>query len=416
MSLGNPSSANSLSHRRALPSYSGLRIARVNGHVSRILPSSFGEATRRSVCYCQVSSLDLSRNSESKYTWDVLGLGQAMVDFQGVVSKDMIRSLDLVSGQRQVVGHEARGRVLSALDGGSYKVSAGGSLSNTLVALARLCAKSSTSAPRVGLIASVGSDALGDFYRAKMKKAGVSFLSEPIENGTTGTVVVLTSDDAERTMLSYQGMSSMLMMAPDLEAAVTSTRVLLVEGYLWEIPQTIAAIRNAVSLAKRSGALVALSTSDVSCVRANLDDFLDFAKNHADIVFSNADEACALTGEATPAAAAAALGAHCTLAVVTNGRFGSYLSTPSATASVPAVWCDAVDACGAGDAYAAGVIYSLLRGGSVGVMGEMGARVASVVVSRRGARLREEDAAMLVAANEGIDVDNTLSPRVRFAL
>jgi hypothetical protein len=58
--------------------------------------------------------------------WDVVGLGQAM----------------------------------------SYKLAAGGSLSNTLVALARLgVATSNNSTIDVAMTGSVGGDALGDFYR-----------------------------------------------------------------------------------------------------------------------------------------------------------------------------------------------------------------------------------------------------------
>lgn len=32
----------------------------------------------------------------------------------------------------------------------------------------------------------------------------MNFLSAPVEEGTTGTVIVLTTPDAQRTMLAYQ--------------------------------------------------------------------------------------------------------------------------------------------------------------------------------------------------------------------
>ena len=40
--------------------------------------------------------------------------------------------------------------------------------------------------------------------RTKLIRANVHFLSKPVPDGTTGTVVVLTTPDAQRTMLSYQ--------------------------------------------------------------------------------------------------------------------------------------------------------------------------------------------------------------------
>ena len=55
----------------------------------------------------------------------------------------------------------------------------------------------------VAMTGSVGSDALGGFYRTKLLRANVHFLSEPISDGTTGTVMVLTTPDAQRTMLAY---------------------------------------------------------------------------------------------------------------------------------------------------------------------------------------------------------------------
>lgn len=64
------------------------------------------------------------------------------------------------------MNHEERGRVLQAMDGCSYKAAAGGSLSNSLVALARLGSRSvQAPAINVAMAGSVGSDLLGGFYR-----------------------------------------------------------------------------------------------------------------------------------------------------------------------------------------------------------------------------------------------------------
>jgi len=37
-----------------------------------------------------------------------------------------------------------------------------------------------------------------------LRRANVHFLSKPVKDGTTGTVIVLTTPDAQRTMLAYQ--------------------------------------------------------------------------------------------------------------------------------------------------------------------------------------------------------------------
>jgi hypothetical protein len=206
--------------------------------------------------------------------WDVVGLGQAMLDFSAIVGDEFLDRLGLVKGSRKVVDHEERGSVLGALDGQSYKLAAGGSLSNTLVALARLgVATSNNSTIDVAMTGSVGGDALGDFYRTKLQRANVHFLSQPIVDGTTGSVIVLTTPDAHRTMLSYQGMSSVVHFDTNLASAISKSRILVVEGYLWEIPETIEAIAQACEAAHRQGVLVALTASDVSCVKRHHQQF-----------------------------------------------------------------------------------------------------------------------------------------------
>uniref|UniRef100_A0A7I4AR62 Carbohydrate kinase PfkB domain-containing protein n=2 Tax=Physcomitrium patens TaxID=3218 RepID=A0A7I4AR62_PHYPA len=289
--------------------------------------------------------------------WGVVGLGQAMVDFSGIIGDDFLKELGLVKGTRKVVNHEERGKVLRALDGRNYKLSAGGSLSNTLVALARLgVASSHNSAQNVAMTGSVGSDALGDFYRTKLLRANVHFLSQPVVGGTTGTVIVLTTPDAQRTMLSYQGMSSIVNFDSVLADAIAKSRVLVVEGYLWEINQTIEAIAQACETARQQGVLVALTASDVSCVTRHRQQFWDVMCQSSDILFANADEAralCALGNDCTPEQATKHLNQFCSLVSVTDGARGSYIGLRGEVFFIPPAPCVPVDTCGAGDAYAA---------------------------------------------------------------
>lgn len=83
-----------------------------------------------------------------------------------MVDEEFLEKLGIEKGTRKLVNHEERGRVLRAMDGCSYKAAAGGSLSNSLVALARLGGQP-IGGPRlnVAMAGSVGSDPLGGFYR-----------------------------------------------------------------------------------------------------------------------------------------------------------------------------------------------------------------------------------------------------------
>ncbi|KAL4354386.1 hypothetical protein GQ457_06G014880 [Hibiscus cannabinus] len=332
--------------------------------------------------------------------WDVLGLGQAMVDFSGMVDDEFLEKLGLEKGTRKVVNHEERGRVLQAMDGCSYKAAAGGSLSNSLVALARLGYKPvGGPALNVAMAGSVGSDPLGGFYRAKLHRANVNFLSEPIKDGTTGTVIVLTTPDAQRTMLAYQGTSSTINYDSCLAGIVSKTNIFVVEGYLFELPDTIKTIIRACEEARRTGALIAVTASDVSCIERHYDDFWEIVGNYADIVFANSDEAralCHFSSKESPISATRYLSHFVPLVSVTDGPRGSYIGVKGEAVYIPPSPCVPLDTCGAGDAYASGILYAILRGVSdLKGMGTLAARIAATVVGQQGTRLRVQDAVVL---------------------
>eukprot|EP00268_Persea_americana_P057211 TRINITY_DN6838_c1_g1_i1.p1 TRINITY_DN6838_c1_g1~~TRINITY_DN6838_c1_g1_i1.p1 ORF type:complete len:516 (-),score=108.13 TRINITY_DN6838_c1_g1_i1:182-1729(-) len=400
-----PSMPNSLNTSRSLgvswrmkiqEMASSRKIGRRDSRVSARAPGSGGEETGSGIESGSESEEEEEGEKEMKAPerWDVLGLGQAMVDFSGMVDDDFLERVGIEKGTRKIVNHEERGRVLRAMDGCSYKAAAGGSLSNTLVALARLGSQP-IGGPRlnVAMAGSVGSDPLGGFYRAKLRRANVDFLSAPIKDGTTGTVIVLTTPDAQRTMLAYQGMSSTVNYDPCLAGIIAKTNILVIEGYLFEFPHTAKAIMEACEDAHKNGALIAVTASDVSCIERCYDHFWEIIENYADIVFANSDEARALSSKENPISAARYLSHFVPLVSVTDGPRGSYIGIKGEDIYVPPSHCMPVDTCGTGDAYASGILYGILRGASdLKGIGMLASKVAAVVVGQQGTRLRVQDA------------------------
>eukprot|EP00887_Chlorella_sp_A99_P006310 scaffold3.g6310.t1 len=355
----------------------------------------------------------------------VLGLGQAMVDYAATTSEGFLEGLGVEKGARKLISVEERGAILGALDGSAYQISAGGSLSNTLMGLARLgaagVARAGAREVRVAMAGLIGADPLGAYYAAQMREAGVEVLSPPAPGAHTGTVCVLTSADAQRTMLSYLGSPAEVAITPALEAAIARARLLVVEGYLWELPHAGRSIRAAVVAAQRAGAVVAMTAGDAGVVERHHEEIWEAIDAGIDLLFTNAGEAAALLaheprgaaaaardepaaeagagagagGGSAAQAAALALGPHCSLVVVTDGDRGSYISALGQLHVVPPVWTPEppVDTCGAGDAYAAGLLFGLLQNFSVTAMGRAAARTAAAVVNAHGATLTEEAAA-----------------------
>lgn len=125
-----------------------------------------------------------------------------------------------------------------------------------------------------------------------------------------------------------------------------------------------------------------------------------------DVLFTNADEAralCAFGEDSTPEQATKHLSQFCPLVSVTDGARGSYIGLKGEIVFVPPAPCVPVDTCGAGDAYAAGMLYGLLRGvPDLKGMGDLAARVAAVVVGQQGTRLKEEHAVGLAESVNNI--------------
>ena len=119
-------------------------------------------------------------------------------------------------------------------------------------------------------------------------------------------------------------------------------------------------------------------------------------EKRADILFANTAEAreiCGFGKDISPAVAARYLSHHCPFVSVTDGAEGSYIGVAGEVIYVSPASCIPVDTCGAGDAYAAGILYGILKGISdLKRLGSLAARVASVVVGQQGTRLRQKDA------------------------
>ena len=315
------------------------------------------------------------------------------------------------------------------------QLNAAGSLANTLAACALLgTARDEAEVgrglqrPRVAMAGPIGDDHLGQFFQAHFSKVGVDWIEEAQPNTGTGTCIVLTTPDAQRSFLSYPGPPRPLQLSESTYGVIQSSRSLVIEGYLWELPNAAPVIARAIKAAKQAGRIVALTVADVSVVRRFRAEMLE-AMRSADVIFTNAEEASALVSDglassaAAPAAersgnvhcahdAALQLGRMCPVAVVTDGARGSCVSALGHLYVIPPHWSrePPVDTCGAGDAYAAGFLHGYLSGMPVRAMGDFAAATASAVISHQGPQLLPEHARQLascrpVAVPTGAEAD-----------
>ena len=311
--------------------------------------------------------------------FDVVGIGNALVDIISHVEDRFIDEHGLVKGAMTLVDTD-RALALHRSLGTSVEMS-GGSAANTVCGVASL-------GGRAAYIGKVSDDDLGGARSLDLLAVGVRFApGGPADGVPTGRCIIAVTDDAERTMNTYLGASSLLTPADVDTDVVAAARVLYMEGYLFDRPEATGAFRHAARASHDAGRLVSLTLSDSFCVDRHRDDFRALVTDEVDLLFGNADELIALYETDSFDEAVAAVRADCRLAAITLGARGSIAVTHDDVVEVPAVGVPhVVDTTGAGDLFAAGFLFAHTRGDDLASCAHIGAIAAAEVISHVGPR------------------------------
>ncbi|MGC4045751.1 MAG: adenosine kinase [Armatimonas sp.] len=326
--------------------------------------------------------------------YDVFGMCNALFDIQAEVSDTQLEELGLPKGGMMLLSDEEQAALFPKVKNQIVHTEAGGSGANTMIGIAQL-------GGTTAFTSRTGPDEHGRMYRESLNTMGVApLLGEGA--GDTGVSLILITPDAQRTMLTYLGQSREVT-ASDLNLeALRASRYIYVTGYLWDTDSQKDAVLTAMREANSAGVKVALSLSDPFCVGRHKADFLHLLENHVDVVFANKEEACALMDEEDPREAARKLAALAGgVAAVTLDAGGSFLVSGDEEAEIPVYPVKAVDTTGAGDMYAAGILYGLTHELPLAQTGRIASYCAAQVVAKLGPRLESLDADSIKAIAQG---------------
>ena len=312
--------------------------------------------------------------------YDILGLGNAIVDVISQVQDDFLVTHKLAKGTMTLI-EEASAEALLDEMGPTTTVS-GGSAANTVIGAAHL----GCSACFVGR---VRDDKLGVAFDEGIRQAGVDFPVPHADTGpSTGRCFILVTPDGQRTMNTYLGACQDLSEADVDEATVAASAVVYLEGYLWDPAAAKAGFLKAARIAHGAGRKVALSLSDAFCVDRYREEFIGLIRDRAvDIVFANEAElaSLALSGEFDQALAT--VRRDDLLAVITRGEKGCVVVAGDTTIEVAAApVAKVVDTTGAGDLFAAGFVTGVVRGLGHADCARLGALAAAEIIQHLGAR------------------------------
>jgi sugar/nucleoside kinase (ribokinase family) len=315
----------------------------------------------------------------AKERYDVVGIGNAIVDIISRCDDGFLSKHDLAKGFMRLIDAEEANRLYVAM--GPAVERSGGSVANTIAGLASFGAK-------CGFIGRVAADQFGGIFRHDIRSQGVAYDTAPATDGApTARCLILVTPDGERTMNTFLG-ASVDLSADDIDQAmIENSKIIYLEGYLFDRHQAKEAFRDAARRARRAGVKVALSLSDAFCVDRHRDDFRKLAREGADIMFANEKEITSLYQVNSFEQAANAALQDCEMAVLTRSEEGSVIVASGEIIDIPAdAVPEVVDVTGAGDLYAAGFLYGLTRGLPLETCGRLGSLAAAEIIGHIGAR------------------------------
>ncbi len=311
--------------------------------------------------------------------FDVIGIGNAIVDIIGRCDEAFLTDVGAAKGSMRLVGADDIKQIYKKM-GPAVEIS-GGSAANTIAGVASFGGKAA-------FLGTIADDEFGKIFGHDIRSIGVTFDVAPIANGApTSRSLILVTPDGERTMNTFLGISTSLSEAQLNANLIRESKILYLEGYLFDEPQAKQAFHSALQTAKGSNRKVALSLSDGFCVDRHRGEFLKLIRSGIDILFGNESEIKSLYQTESFDLAAKNASEDAKLAVLTRGEKGSVIFCEAKSIEIAREYVpELVDTTGAGDLYAAGFLFGYAKGYELAICGQLASLAASEVISHIGAR------------------------------
>jgi fructokinase len=313
-------------------------------------------------------------------TKKILGIGNAIIDVLVRVDDNFLKKNNLIKGSMKLIDEVEFKNLKSNIK--IENIVAGGSVANTMAGIAYLKGNAS-------FIGKINLDEFGKIYKESLKNINVDFIyNEKKENLQTGASIIFITPDAERTMCTYLGVSSNLSKNDISENNIKDHSLLFLEGYLWDKGESEIMFKHAIDLAKKNKIEIAMTLSDVFCVKRHKQDFLNLLINDLDVLIGNENEINELAGQENLANSIQQLKEFNKLLIVTRGMQGSLAVQNNKITQCGCVKVEhLLDLTGAGDLFASGFLVEYIEKSDIKKCLENGSRLASKIIQQMGARL-----------------------------
>jgi len=317
--------------------------------------------------------------------YQIFGIGNALVDFEIETTPEELQSLSIDKGVMTLIEEDRQESLMKSFHGKHHSRACGGSAANTIIGAQSLGVQCFYSCR-------VADDEAGHFYKDDLLGHGVesNLATETLAEGKTGKCLVMITEDADRTMNTFLGITGDVSMNQVDTGALAQSEYLYVEGYLASSPVAVDAVAKAREIATEKGVKVAFSLSDPNMVKFCREGLDSIIADGVDILFCNYDEATSYTETANLEAALDKLSNIAKMIVVTLGPDGAVIFEDGVKTQVAGNAVEAIDTNGAGDLFAGSFLYGITSGYSNVVAGKLASFASSKLVTQFGPRLTEE--------------------------
>lgn len=317
-----------------------------------------------------------------KKTYDVYGIGNAIVDMEFEVDDAFFQQHAIEKGLMTLVDQDRQHILVQAIQRKEVKQQSGGSAANSIIAVNQFGGKAFYSCK-------VANDPFGQFYLKDLQDAGVdtNLDSQSLKEGVTGKCLVMITPDAERTMNTFLGITADFSTREINEEALKDSKYLYIEGFLIPSESGKEAMKHAKKLAEKHGVRTALTFSDPSMVKYFKEGLSEVVGASVDLLFCNEEEAMLYTGKDQLMEAREELKKAARTFVITQGKNGAMIYDGDTFIDIEPYNVKAVDSTGAGDMFAGTFLYGITHGHSFAEAGKLASLASSQVVAKYGPRL-----------------------------
>ena len=309
---------------------------------------------------------------------DLLGIGNAITDILVKVDYNFLEKMKLNIGAMQLTDYETINKTINLFK--DTKVSAGGSVANTISMVANL-------GNRCAFIGRRKNDTQGKLFSESMSSSNILLPNSEVEFGkASSTCLVMITPNGERTMLTYLGASTNLTEDDVDLALIEDSKIVYLEGYLFDLPEAKKLFFTLADQQEELGFEFALSLSDPFCINRHKEDFLKLLDKKVKIVFSNQEEIEALFSCSVEKALINSSD-KILINISTLGERGAIVYSNGNLIKKDSFSVEVKDTTGAGDSFAAGFLHGYINNLSLNDSLEKGTEMSAKVIQQIGARL-----------------------------